>query len=74
MSIVKFPKDVMFLKKKWHMAIRKPHKHVTCLLKIVYICTEVRTDVTLLSEVRLMSILRVCEAVRLLVQLGIFLY
>ena len=56
------------------MAIRKPHKHIMFLLKIVYICSEVRTDVTLLSEERVMSILRVRKAVRLLVQLGIFLY
>ena len=71
---MKFPKDVMFLMEKWHVAIRKPHKHIMFLLKIVYICSEVRTDVTLLSEERVMSILRVRKAVRLLVQLGIFLY
>jgi len=71
---VKVRKDVVFLMEEWDVAIRKPHKLVTFLLKIVYIYTEVRTDVTLLSEEKVMSILRVCEAVRLLVQSGIFVY
>jgi hypothetical protein len=33
MSIVKVRKDVMFLKEKWDVAVRTPHKHVTFLIK-----------------------------------------
>jgi len=33
MSIVKVRKDVVFLKEKWNVAIRRAHKHVMFLIK-----------------------------------------
>jgi len=74
MSIVKVRKDVMILKVKWNVSILSPHNHVTFLIKKGGISIpKIRTDVTLLREERVMSILRVSKAVRLLVQIGIFL-
>ena len=76
MSIVKVVGiAVMFLNEKWHVAIRRPHKHITFLIKkggttILNICR----DVTLLREDRFISVLRVSKVFRLLVQMGIFLY
>ena len=74
MSIMKVRKDVMILQVKWNVAILSPYSHVKYLIKKGGISiTKIRTDVTLLKEERVMSILRVSKAVRLLVQMGIFL-
>ena len=76
MPIVKVVRiDVMFLKEKWRVAIRRPHKRITFLIKkggttILNICR----DDNLLREERFISVLRVSKVFRSLLQMGIFLY
>ena len=65
----------MFLQEKWDVAIRRPHKHVTRLIKKVGTSImKIRRVLTLLREEKDISILRVGRAVGLLVQILIFLY
>ena len=33
MSMVKVHKEVMFLYENWHVAVRRPNKHVTFMIK-----------------------------------------
>ena len=60
-------KDVMFLKEKWDVSIRRPHNHITFLIeKGGKFILKIRRDVTLLRKERDVSTVRVSKAVRLL--------
>jgi hypothetical protein len=75
MSIVKVRNDVLFLKEACDVAIRRPHKYVKFLTKKGGTSIlKVHRDVTVLRKERNLCIVRVSKAVRLLVQMGIFLY
>ena len=74
MSIVKARKDVIFLKKKLDVSIRRPSKHIRFLNKKGGTSIpKIRINVTVLRVEMVMSILRVSKVITLCVQMGIFL-
>jgi hypothetical protein len=68
MCILKVRKEVVLLKEQLAVAIGRPHKHVTLMIKNGGTSVlKIPKDDTLLREERDMSILRERKAVRLLV-------